>query len=97
MIATDNNWLSSRQQAQYKQEMKAASTFIEKVKTVGSWAGVNMRQHDALIHGFKIGLLKGGISDLKGVGNALFGIVKGIAYMLCHPIECIEIIHGVKQ
>lgn len=88
MIATDNNWLSSRQVAQYKRELAAAATFEEKIKVEGRWIGVRGQQLYFLSTGFTQGLLKGGIDDIKGIANILQNpaeAIRGIKQLLTDP------------
>ncbi len=83
VAAVDNNWLATQQIVQMKKELSNAKTTLEQFKVAGKWAYISTKQDVLTTTGIGKGLAEAGWND-----------VKGIAEFLAHPIEGLN---GLKQ
>ena len=83
VAAVDNNWLATQQIVQMKKELSNAKTTLEQVKVAGKWAYISTKQDVLTTTGIGKGLAEAGWND-----------VKGVAEFLAHPIEGLN---GLKQ
>ncbi len=83
VAAVDNNWLATQQIVQMKKELSNAKTTLEQFKVAGKWAYISTKQDVLTTTGIGKGLAEAGWND-----------VKGVAEFLAHPIEGLN---GLKQ
>ncbi|ROM86006.1 adhesin [Pseudomonas brassicacearum] len=77
--AVDNNWLATQQLVQAEKEYSAADGLAAKAQVIAKWAYINQKQDVLTRFGVGKGLVQAGWSD-----------VEGLAQFLLHPIDGIN-------
>jgi len=78
IAATDNNWLASQQIVQRNKELAAAKGPLETMSVMAKWAGVSGKQDALTLNGVAKGLAEAGWTDVKGIATFLSNPVEGL-------------------